>query len=451
MTKKLSETKDRLEQHLKDSANLSAADVTEHLKILKRLDEEEYANYLEKLNSEELGDIAVEMPEHMLKDLIANIPNNKIVEALEELESDDATDLLQNIEDIDEEKAKELFSSLEIGSQKEISKLINYEENEAGAYMQTELFSARLDEKLSSAISRFRIMKRNEKIENVIQLFVVDKNGVLHYSIPLEDLIIYDFDLKMENVVKNGGIDKYKANFAIDTDDIGDVATKVKDYDLNTIAVVNKAGVLIGRITTDDIHDFLEESATEQIYNLAGVDEKAEDEGIIKTGRARAIWLFVNLITAIFSASIIGFFDKSIESYVALAILMPMVASIGGNAGNQTLAVNVRKLALGEIDIYDFWRVLKKELAIAIVNSTLFASFVGIVVGIWFDKPMLGVVMGTAMIINLLLAAFFGTFIPLTFKKFGLDPAVGSSIFLTMITDMMGFFVFLGLATWILL
>ncbi len=453
MNKDLDEVKEQLEKHLDDGVGgeLSPSDIASHLKVLKSHDEDEYATYLEKLDSQSLGEVAMEMPDHMLKDVIENVPNNKIVEALEELESDDATDLLQNIEDIDEEKAKELFSSLELDSQKEISKLINYEDNEAGAYMQTELFSARLDERLSSAISRFRVMKKRDEIENVFQLFVVDKDGVLKYVIPLEDLIIYDFDLNLENIIKNGGVDKYKPHFATDTDDISEVAATVMVYDLSAIAVVNKAGVLIGRITTDDIHDFLEESATEQIYNLAGVNDEAEEEGLVKTGRARAIWLFVNLITAIFSVSVIGLFDKSIESLVALAMLMPIVAGIGGNAGNQTLAVNVRRLALGEIQFDSFWSVLKKELIMASVNSIIFASFVGFLVGLWFNMPLLGVVIGVAMIINLLLAAFFGTFIPLTFKRIGLDPAVGSSVFLTMITDMMGFFVFLGLATWILL
>ncbi|MBR2221730.1 MAG: magnesium transporter, partial [Campylobacter sp.] len=182
----LEEVKEQLQKHIVDENELSPADVASHLKRLKILDEDEYAKYLEKLDAQTLGEAAMEMPEHMLRDVIENIPNDKIAEAIDELESDDATDLIQTIEEIDEEKAKELFSSLEIDSQKEISKLINYEENEAGAYMQTELFSARLDESLGSAIARFRIMKQEDKIENVFSLFVVDEEGVLKHTIALE-------------------------------------------------------------------------------------------------------------------------------------------------------------------------------------------------------------------------------------------------------------------------
>jgi magnesium transporter len=293
-------------------------------------------------------------------------------------------------------------------------------------------------------------MKQEDRIENVFSLFVVDEEGVLKHTIALEDLITYDFDLNLSQIV-NRDEERFKPHFAIDSDDIKIAADIIMDYDLSAIAVTNRAGVLLGRITTDDIHDFLEESATEQIYHLAGVDDEAEEEGLLKTGRARAAWLFVNLITAILGVIVIGFFEKSIESLVALAVLMPIVASMGGNAGNQTLAVTVRRLALGEIELGDFWVVLKKEIIMAVVNSFIFAVFLGVLVGIWFDMPMLGVVIGVAMVANIIMAAFLGTFIPLTLKRVGLDPAVGSTVFLTTATDIIGFFVFLGLATWILL
>ncbi|AII14775.1 Mg/Co/Ni transporter, MgtE family [Campylobacter iguaniorum] len=452
MNKELDEVKEQLEKHFDDAADLSAADLAEHLKVLKKHDEDEYASYLDKLDSASLGEVAIEMPDHMLKDVIENVSNDKIVEAIEELESDDATDLLQYIEEIDEEKAKELFCSLELDSQKEISKLINYEESEAGAYMQTELFSARLDEKLSSAITRFRVMKKNGDIENVFQLFVVDKDGILHYAVPIEDLLVFDFNQNLQTIVKNSEDDKYKPHSALDTDDISDVATMVRDYDLSAVAVVNKAGVLLGRITTDDIHDFLEDSATEQIYHLAGVDDEAEDEDtLFKAGRARALWLFVNLITAIISASIIGLFDETIEAYVALAILMPIVASMGGNTGTQALTVTVRRLALGDIEFSNAKSVLGREVSIALINGVIFASIMGVIAYIWFGVSMLGLVIAISMVINLFCAGLFGTLIPLGLKKFNIDPAVGSSVLLTTVTDVVGFFSFLGLAKWILL
>lgn len=451
MLKELEEAKEQLEKHLGDDIELSAADVAEHLKVLKKHDENEYTSYLDKLGSDDLGDVAIEMPDHMLKDVIENVPEPKIVEAIENLESDDATDLLQSIKDIDEDKAKELFKSLEKDSQKDISKLIDYDENEAGAYMQVELFSARLDEKLGAAIERFRQMKKSGEIDNIFQLFIVDIDGILCYAMPLDDLLMFEQDLTLQDIVESSA-NEYSPHTACDKDDMSAVAQMVMDYDLSAVAVVNKAGVLLGRITTDDIHDFLKESATEQIYNLAGVDDEAEDEeGVVKAGRSRAIWLFVNLITAIISSSIIGIFDDAIEKYVALAILMPIVASMGGNTGTQALTVTVRRLAIGEIEFSDVRSVLFREVAIALSNGVIFATIIGFVAFFWFNIPLLGVVIAISMLLNLTLAGFFGTIIPLCLKRLNIDPAVGSSVLLTTVTDVVGFFSFLGLAKLILM
>ncbi len=452
MSKELEEAQEQLEKHLSGEIELSSADLAEYLKDVKNSgDGEHYAEYLEKMDTEDLGDVAMELPDHMLKDVIETLPENKIVEALEGLESDDATDLLQNIEEIDETKAQQLFDSLELDSQKEISKLINYEENEAGAYMQTELFSARMDEKLSVAIGRFRKMKKSGEIENIFQLFVVDKEGVLRYALPIDDLLLYDFDRRLNDIIA-GNEDEYKPHSALDTQDIGEVAEIVKDYDLSAVAVVNKAGVLLGRITVDDIHDFIEESATEQIYNLAGLDDEAEsEETVAQAGKSRAAWLLVNLFTALISSFIIGLFDETIAAYVALAVLMPIVASMGGNTGTQALTVTVRRLATHDIEFADFKKVLLREGAIAVSNGLIFAVLMGIVAYFWFHKPMLGVVIAASMLINLTMAGLCGTLIPLALKRAGIDPAVGSSVLLTTVTDVVGFFSFLGLAKWILL
>ncbi|MBF0984785.1 MAG: magnesium transporter, partial [Campylobacter sp.] len=212
-------------------------------------------------------------------------------------------------------------------------------------------------------------------------------------------------------------------------------------------------GVLIGRITADDIHDLIQERATEQIYNLAGVDDEAEDDEttIFKAGRARAVWLAVNLCTAIVSSTIIGLFDATIEKLVALAVLMPIVASMGGNTGTQALTVTVRRLALGEIAFKDKKQVLLREITIAFINGLIFATLMGFVAYFWFGIKLLGLVIAMSMVLNLTLAGLFGAVIPITLKKLNIDPAVGSSVLLTTVTDIVGFFSFLGLATWILL
>ena len=455
MSQELDEAKELIDQHLDENledGELSPYELAQHLKTLKKHDEELFAKYLEKLDPEILGDVAIELPDHMLKDVIDTLPAEKIVEALEELESDDATDLLQYIEDIDEDKARELFNELDKENQNEILRLRSYDEDRAGAHMQTELFSAHLEEKLGSAVARLRQEKQEGKLENVSQLFIIDKNSVLQYAIPLEDLILFDFAKTLKQNIESTQIDHYKPHMANDMDLMQDVADMFQEYDLNVIAVTSSTGILLGRITYDDIHDYIQESATEQIYNLAGVDDESEeDDTLFKAGRGRAVWLGVNLLTALFSSSIIGLFDETIAAYVALAVLMPIVASMGGNTGTQALAVTVRRLALGEIEFKDAKSVLKREVTISLVNGLIFGAIMGVIAAVWFDKGMLGVVIGLSMVTNLFFAGFFGTIIPLTLRRFNIDPAVGSAVILTTFTDAIGFFSFLGLAKWILL
>ena len=455
MSQELEEAKELIDQHLDENledGELSAYELAQHLKTLKKHDEELFAHYLEKLDPEILGDVAIELPDHMLKDVIDTLPAEKIVEALEELESDDATDLLQYIEDIDEDKARELFNELDKENQNEILRLRSYDEDRAGAHMQTELFSAHLEEKLGSAVARLRQEKQEGKLENVSQLFIIDKNSVLQYAIPLEDLILFDFTKTLKQNIESTQIDHYKPHMANDMDLMQDVADMFQEYDLNVIAVTSSTGILLGRITYDDIHDYIQESATEQIYNLAGVDDESEeDDTLFKAGRGRAVWLGINLLTALFSSSIIGLFDETIAAYVALAVLMPIVASMGGNTGTQALAVTVRRLALGEIEFKDAKSVLKREVTISLVNGLIFGAIMGVIAAVWFDKGMLGVVISLSMVTNLFFAGFFGTIIPLMLRRFNIDPAVGSAVILTTFTDAIGFFSFLGLAKWILL
>ena len=207
----------------------------------------------------------------------------------------------------------------------------------------------------------------------------------------------------------------------------------------------------MGRITSDDILDVIEESATDQIYQLAGVDDDFEHDDLITTAKKRGTWLFINLGTAILASIVIGLFDETIQAFVALAVLMPIVASMGGNAGTQTLAVMVRQMALGEISFDHSKEPIKKEVTISLINGSIFAVLIGIIAYFWFNIPLLGVVIGLSMIINLFSAGFFGALIPLTLQKFNIDPAVASTVLLTTVTDIVGFFSFLMLAKIILL
>ena len=428
------------------SIQLHPSDIAKILKNIKNSDEEQYVYYLKKVPNEILGDVVLELPEQYLKDVIEEIPSNRLSEAVKELESDDATDLIQDIEEIDEDKAEEVLSGLDENEQKDIKKLSSYEDDEAGAYMQTELFSARLNEKIEDAVRRLRQQKEEGKLENVHQVYIVDEFGRLLFTVSLEDLITFDFSKTFKEAFGDQ-IEESGIRYAKDTTKIDDVLHIFEEYDLSALPVIDKDGRLIGRITSDDIYDLIQENATEQIYNLAGVSDEAEHEdNLLITGQKRAVWLFINLGTAILASLVIGFFESTIQQYVALAVLMPIVASMGGNAGTQTLTVVVRQLALGEIDLQNAKNALKKEVLIAVINGIPFALVMGLIAFLWFNDTKLGFVIALAMVINLFAAGFFGAVIPLLLKKLHIDPAVGSTVLLTTVTDVVGFFAFLGLA-----
>ncbi len=434
-----------------DTSLIHPHDIAKILREIKEEDEEKFFYYLENLPDEILGDVLIEFPENYLKETIEKLPSKRLAKAVKELESDDATDLIQDIEVVDEKKAQKVFSELDEKEREEIEKLSSYEEDEAGSHMQTELFKAKLNEKISDAIERLRKLKKDGKLENVHQVYIVDEFDRLLFVISLEDLITYDFDKTFKDILE-GKFQENRLIYAKDTDKIEDILHKFEEYDLSALPVVDKDGKLIGRITSDDIYDLIEESATEQIYNLAGVSDEAEHEdNLLKTGKNRAIWLFINLGTAILASLVIGIFEGTIQKYVALAVLMPIVASMGGNAGTQTLTVVVRQLALGEIDKKNARKALRKEIIISLINGVLFALVMAIIAYFWFKDIKLGYVIALAMVINLLAAGFFGALIPLLLKKLNIDPAVGSSVLLTTVTDVVGFFAFLGLAKLLLL
>ncbi len=431
--------------------SLHPHDIAKILKHIKEEDEEKFFYYLENIPDEILGDVLIELPENYLKETIEKLPSSRLAKAVKELESDDATDLIKDIEDVDEKKVEKVFSELDQKEKEDIIKLSAYSDDEAGAHMQTELFTARLNEKISDAIERLKRLKKEKKLENIHQVYIIDEFGRLLTIVSLEDLITYDFNKTFKEALKDQ-LENFQIRYAKDTDKIEDVLHLFEEYDLSALPVVDRKGKLLGRITSDDIYDLIEESATEQIYNLAGVSDEAEHEdSLLKTGKNRAIWLFINLGTAILASLVIGVFEGTIQKYVALAVLMPIVASMGGNAGTQTLTVVVRQLALGEIDKQNAKRALKKEIVIALINGFLFAVVMAVIAYFWFKDVKLGYVIALAMIINLLAAGFFGALIPLMLKKFNIDPAVGSSVLLTTVTDVVGFFAFLGLAKLILL
>jgi magnesium transporter len=420
-------------------------------KILKALDDSEFSSAVKLIPKHLVGDVALALPDRLFDDVVESLSIDELSHAVTELESDDQADFMQELEEVDENIASEVFQTLDEEDKQEITKLQNYLEDEAGAYMQLEVFTANEDEVVDSVIKRFANLRKANELENVQNLFVVSQDKRLKYSVGLDDLLIFDF-LKTikENIELNP--ESFEPKSAKDTEDIKDVVHYFEEYDLSVMPITNDYGILVGRITSDDIYDIINEHATEQMYNLAGVDDDAEeDDEILKAGQKRATWLGLNLFTAVGASVVIGFFSDTIQSIVALAVLMPIVASMGGNAGTQSLTVVVRQLALGDISQGDAMRIIKKEVAISLGNGLLFAIIMGIVASLWFDKWMLGVVIALSMIINLFMAGFFGAVIPLFLKKIDIDPAIGSSVILTTVTDVVGFFSFLWLATTILI
>ena len=425
---------------------------SELVKILKELDEENFADAIQLIPKEFIGDIALSLPDRYFGDIIESLELEDLTEAIKELESDDQTDFMQELHEHDEQVASELFETLDKEDQVDIIKLKNYEESEAGSYMQTEVFTANRDEIVQDVVNNFAQLKKSNELENVHNLFITKKNNELWYSIALENLLIFDFSKTLhENITDS--TESFEPKVAYDREDIKEVVHYFEEYDLSVMPVVDHNNILLGRITSDDIYDIITEHATEQMYHLAGVDDEAEeDEEVLKAGKKRASWLGVNLLTAILASFIINLFSDTIESIVALAVLMPIVASMGGNAGTQTLTVVVRQLALGDISQNDATRIIKKELGISFLNGLLFAIIMGLIASFWFDKGLLlGVVIALSMLINLIMAGLFGATIPLFLKKMNVDPAIGSTVILTTVTDIVGFFSFLGLATIILL
>jgi len=434
-----------------NNTNIEDLHESQIVNYLKDLKDDEFKEAIKLIPKELIGDVALELPDRYFEDVIESFDVKELAHAVSELESDDQTDFMQELEERDEQIAKEVFNNLDQEDQDDINLLKNYEEDQVGSYMQRELFCANENEILQDVVNKYRILKENETLENINGLFVTDENNKLKYSVRLDSLLIFDFSKTLKENINNND-DRYTPIFTYDYDNIDDAVKVIQDYDLNALAIINYKHELVGRITSDDVYDIIHEQATDQMYHMAGVHEDAEeDEDIYQAGKTRGIWLGVNLITAILASFVIGMFEQTISSIVALAILMPIVASMGGNAGTQSLTVVVRQLALGDIAQNDAIRTIKKEVILSLANGSIFAIVMGIIAYIWFSIPLLGVVIGLSMIINLLSAGFFGSMIPLLLKKLDIDPAIASTVILTTITDVIGFVSFLGLATLILL
>lgn len=406
-------------------------------------DDGERHRILAHIPEDQLGEVLLELPEGMQEDLLALLEPEKIEDVVEHLDSDDAADLLQAVE---KPVADAVIERLEPVDRRGIEPLLAHDEESAGGLMQAELFKVRQGWTVGKVIGVLRRWGR--EIENLNYVYVVDDEDRLVGAVPLNRLLFADPEEKIVDIADRD------PPYALVGQDQEEVAEIFRKYDVLSLPVVDEQGILVGRITADDIIDVLQEEATEDMYRLAALsDEDDLSEPVVTTAWRRGVWLLVNLGTAILASAVVAQFQETIARIVALAVLMPIVASMGGIAGTQTLTVIVRSIALGRVTLANARRALIKEVSVSLLTGMSFALLMGTVAAVWFPDlgARLGWVIAAAMLINLCAAGLSGALIPITLKRLHIDPALASGTILTTVTDVVGFFSFLGLATIFLL
>ena len=378
-----------------------------------------------------------EVDDAIRMEIVDNMPNEQIAQAVQELDSDDAVYIL---EDLDQEDQDEILAQLPFTERVRLRRSLAYPEETAGRRMQTEFVAVPPFWTVGQTID---YMREDQNLpERFSQVFVIDPGFRLLGAIDLDQILRTKRTVKIEEVM-------HETRHAIPaTMDQEEAAREFEQYDLLSAAVVDENERLVGVLTIDDVVDVIQQEAEEDLLRLGGVGDEELSDKVLATSRSRVPWLLVNLGTAFLAAAVIGLFDQTIERIVALAVLMPIVAGMGGNAGSQTMTVTVRALATKDLDIYNAGRIIRREMGVGLINGVLFATLIGIIAGAWFQDLNLGGIIAIAMIINMFMAAVAGIIIPLLLDRFGADPAVASAVFVTAITDVVGFFAFLGLATW---
>lgn len=377
-----------------------------------------------------------EVDEAIRLDIVEHLPNAQIAQAVQELDSDDAVYIL---EDLDREDQDEILEQLPFTERIRLRRSLDYPEETAGRRMQTEFVAVPPFWTVGQTIDYMR--EDRNLPDSFHQIFVVDPTFRLMGAVDLDRILRSQRTVRIEDVM-------HETRHAIPaTMDQEEAAQEFEQYDLLSAAVVDENERLVGVLTIDDVVDVIQEEAEEDLLRMGGVGDEELSDSVRTTSRSRVPWLLINLVMAFLAASVIGLFDATIQEIVALAILMPIVAGMGGNAGSQTMTVTVRALATRDLDIYNAGRIIRREMGVGLINGLLFAVLVGGIASFWFSTDI-GLVIAAAMLINLFTAALAGILVPLLLDKVGADPAVASAVFVTTITDVVGFFAFLGLATW---
>ena len=368
---------------------------------------------------------------------LAELDPESLAAIAQDVDTDDAADLLQ---DLPENVIEEVLTALDAQERSRLESVLRYEEDTAGGLMNLDVVTIRPDVSLE-VVTRF-LRRRGEIPEKTNRLFVVDRENRYIGSLRLADLLINEPERTVEELV----MDDLPA-VSVDMDD-AEVARLFEQLNLLTAPVVDANGTLLGRITIDDVVDVIRDEGDHSLMSMAGLDE--EDDlfaPVLVAARRRALWLAANLATAFVAAWVIGRFEATIQELVALAVLMPVVASMGGVAGSQTLTIVIRALALGQISAANFGALMSRELWVGLINSAVWAGVVGLVAGLWFG---IALVASAALAINLVCAALSGAGIPMLLKRLNIDPALAGGVILTTVTDVVGFLALLGLGAWFL-
>ena len=383
------------------------------------------------------GEILLEVSDAVRESLIADMDRHEILAAAETLDADELADL---VEDLPTAMLPELMAGLDAQQREQVQSALSYEDDQLGALMDFEMVTIREDVSLEVVL---RYLRRFDELPpQTDKLFVINHDNLLTGVLPLHWLLVNSPE-KMVSEVMAPDVNTFHP-----VDDAYEVAQAFERYDLVTAPVVDERGHLIGRITIDAMVDVIREESESEALSRGGLREEEDIFASVWASlKNRWSWLAVNLITAFVASRVIGLFEDSIQKLVALATLMPIVAGIGGNSGNQTITMIVRALALNQITAESAKRLWRKELTVSLLNGLMWGGVIGIVAWLLYDSVSLGLVMTAAMTLNLLLAAFAGVGIPVLMTKFGRDPALGSSVLITAMTDSGGFFIFLGLAT----
>ncbi len=425
---------------LAEAEELGAADLAD---VLAEADEDERVEIVKLLPPSLSGSALWELPEEEhAEDTLAALEPGEAAEILEGLPDDDAADLL---EDLEPEEQRRILAEVEDPEQREeVADLLQYDRKTAGGLMTSQVVTVTEHESVGQGLDEIR--RQADELEDFSEAYVVDGEGRLKGIMSFKRLVLSAPDRPLREVMEDPDVTVPPEM------DQEEVARLMGRYNVSAIPVVNRDQRLLGRITFDDVMDVGEAEATEDLLRFGGVSGDEDlGAGWREAVRSRLPWLLVNLATAFFAAMVPLFFSGTIERLGFLAAFMGVVAGMGGNTGTQALAVNVRRLALGLIDFREFWEVIRKEMVVGGINGVATGFVAGLVATVIKGSPMFGVVVFFAMTGNMLVAGFAGAFIPMILKRFGIDPALASSVFVTTFTDTCGFFFLLGLSTWLLL